>query len=234
MERIWCIVPAAGIGSRMQKQCPKQYLPFRSSTILDITLSRLLACQLFEKIIVCLKSSDRYWADSRYANDDRIIIADGGVERADSVLNGLDGLKQHANSSDWVLVHDAARPCIRRADIECLVDTAVGQQQGAILAAPIHDTVKLVKGGVSTKTLDRSVLWRALTPQIFTLDKLQQALISARKAGRVVTDEASAMEQSNHIVNIVQGHADNIKITCPEDLVLANFYMDLQEQKICE
>lgn len=234
MERIWCIVPAAGIGSRMQKQCPKQYLPFRSSTILDITLSRLMACQIFEKIIVCLKSSDKYWADSRYVNDDRIIIAEGGDERADSVLNGINALKQHAAPADWVLVHDAARPCIRRADIKCLIDTAMEQQQGAILAVPIHDTVKSVQAGVSTQTLDRRALWRALTPQIFALDRLQQALINAREAGRVVTDEASAMEQSNHIVNIVHGHADNIKITCPEDLVLANFYMDLQEQKICE
>jgi len=230
-EKTWCVVPAAGIGSRMQQERPKQYLPFRSATILDMTLSRLLASQRFEKIVVCLKRGDPYWTSSEYASDERIIVADGGDERADSVLNGIQAVKAYAGPSDWVLVHDAARPCVRLVDIEQLINTASNQQQGAILAVPIHDTIKYVSAGVALKTLDRTSLWRALTPQIFRLDDLEQALLTAKLNSMQVTDEASAIEQLNKAVMIVEGRADNIKITCPDDLVLADFYMQQQEKE---
>lgn len=230
-DKTWCVVPAAGIGSRMQQAHPKQYLPFRTATILDVTLSRLLASQRFEKIVVCLKRDDPYWASSQYASDERIMRADGGDERADSVLNGIQAVKAYAGPGDWVLVHDAARPCVRLADIEQLINTANNQQQGAILAVPIHDTVKYVSAGIALKTLDRSSLWRALTPQIFKLVDLEQALLTAKLNGMQVTDEASAIEQLNKAVTIVEGRADNIKITCPDDLVLADFYMQQQEKE---
>ncbi|MEW5056966.1 MAG: 2-C-methyl-D-erythritol 4-phosphate cytidylyltransferase [Cycloclasticus sp.] len=233
-EKTWCVVPAAGLGSRMQQDRPKQYLAFRSSTILDVTLSRLLACQQFEKIVLCLRSDDPYWPSSQYFTDERIIVAVGGDERADSVLNGIQALKAYAGQTDWVLVHDAARPCIRLDDIERLISSAKSQQQGAILAAPIHDTIKYVSANIALKTLDRSSLWRALTPQIFKLDDLEQALLSAKLKGSVITDEASAIEQLNQVVLIVEGRADNIKITCPDDLALADFYIEKQEKEKCE
>jgi len=229
--KIWCVVPAAGIGSRMEQERPKQYLSFRSATILDVTLSRLLACQRFEKIVVCLKRGDPYWPSSLYALDERIIVADGGDERADSVLNGIQVIKAYADSADWVLVHDAARPCVRVSDINQLIDTANNQQNGAILASPIYDTVKYVSSGISLKTLDRSSLWRALTPQIFKLKDLDQALQAAKLNGAQVTDEASAIEQLNQAVTIVEGRADNIKITSPDDLALAEFYMEQQDKE---
>lgn len=232
-EKVWCVVAAAGIGSRMQSAVPKQYLPLGSSTVLDATLERLLLCEKIEHIVVCIHQNDNYWQHSKFAHDDRISIMFGGSERADSVLNGVSLVKEHADLNDWVLVHDAARPCVRCSDINVLINTALKQQVGAILATPIHDTVKKVVNKKSTQTLDRSILWRALTPQIFKLDMLNNALINAIESNRVITDEASAIEQMNQAVQIVKGHADNIKITSPSDLDLARYYLEQQERQVC-
>lgn len=233
IEKIWCVVPAAGIGSRMQSTLPKQYLKLISSTILDATLERLLSCEKISNIVVCLHKNDRYWHKSLFANDHRIATTDGGKERANSVLNGISLIKEGAGLDDWVLVHDAARPCVRRSDIDLLTDAALKSQMGAILASPIHDTVKKVANNLSEETVDRSTLWRALTPQIFKLKELEQALISADKAGRSVTDEASAVEQIGQPVQIVEGHVDNIKITSPADLDLARYYLEQQDKEQC-
>jgi len=233
IEKIWCVVPAAGIGSRMQSTIPKQYLNLISSTILDATLERLLTCAKINKIVVCIQQNDDYWHKSIFANDNRVTVTNGGNERADSVLNGISLIKERAGLNDWVLVHDAARPCVRRSDIDLLTNTALDHQLGAILASPIHDTVKRVVNNLSDETLDRSKLWRALTPQIFKLKELELALISAKKAGRSVTDEASAIEQIYRSVQIIEGHADNIKITSPADLDLARYYLKQQEKEQC-
>lgn len=234
IEKIWCVVPAAGIGSRMQSTIPKQYLKLTSCTILDATLERLLSCKRINDIVVCIQKGDDYWHKSLFANDNRITVAEGGNERADSVLNGISLIKDRAGLNDWVLVHDAARPCVRRNDIDLLTKAALNHQSGAILASPIHDTVKRVINNLSEKTLDRSELWRALTPQVFKFKELEQALISARKAGRLVTDEASAIEQIDKPVQIIKGHADNIKITSPADLGLARYYLEQQGKEQCE
>ncbi|PHS71285.1 MAG: 2-C-methyl-D-erythritol 4-phosphate cytidylyltransferase [Cycloclasticus sp.] len=228
-EKIWCVVPAAGIGSRMLTDCPKQYLPFQSSTVLDTTISRLLASQQIEKLVVCLREADNYWPKSAYASHNKVIVAAGGEQRADSVLNGILAFKEHAGPDDWVLVHDAVRPCVKTSDIEFLIQRALEIQQGAILAAPIHDTIKQVNNDVSVNTVDRSHLWRALTPQLFKLLDLEQALLTARANNVQVTDEASAIEQFDKPVHIVEGSTDNIKITSPGDLSLAGFYMQQQE-----
>lgn len=232
--KIFCIVPAAGVGSRMQAGRPKQYLPFRSSTILDITLSRLLSSRYIEKLVVVVQAADKFWPDSAYASDENITIAAGGAERADSVLNGIAAIKSQAQEGDWVMVHDAARPCVHPADIDRLIAAALEGHSGAILATPINDTIKEVIAGLSSSTLDRSHMWRALTPQIFKLADLEQALLHAKKKGLVVTDEASAMEGLNKPVQVLEGRADNIKITSPNDLLLANFYIDEQEKEQCE
>ncbi|MEH6503655.1 MAG: 2-C-methyl-D-erythritol 4-phosphate cytidylyltransferase [Cycloclasticus sp.] len=233
-EKIFCIVPAAGVGSRMQAGRPKQYLPFRSSTILDVTLARLLSSHYIEKVVVVLQAADEFWPDSTYALNENISITTGGTERADSVLNGIAAIKSQATEGDWVMVHDAARPCVALIDIDRLISAALANQSGAILATPVNDTVKEVIDGLSTRTLDRSHLWRALTPQIFKLKDLERALLNAKQKGLVVTDEASAMESLGKPVQVLEGRADNIKITSPNDLLLANFYIDEEEKQQCE
>lgn len=232
-EKIWCLVPAAGIGSRMQSDRPKQYLNLMSSTVLDTTLLRLLSSKKIDNIVVCLKKNDPYWPKSSFSGDDRIQRAEGGEERANSVLNGLKSMKQKAAQDDWVLVHDAARPCVRHRDIDSLITAALNRQQGAILALPIHDTVKKVDNDLVDETVDRTSFWRALTPQIFKFGELEKALISAEMKGQTITDEASAIEQMGQSVHVVQGHADNIKITSPEDLELARFYLQQQSKEQC-
>jgi 2-C-methyl-D-erythritol 4-phosphate cytidylyltransferase len=228
-DKIWCIVPAAGIGSRMKAECPKQYLPFQSSTVLDATIKRLLAVQQIEKLVVCIHPDDELWPQSAFAKHDKVFVTTGGEERAESVLNGIKAIKEYAQDGDWVLVHDAARPCVRTREIECLIQRSLNTQQGAILAARIHDTIKKVDKGFSVNTVDRSHLWRALTPQLFKLVDLDRALSSAKSNNVKVTDEASAIELLGKSVEIVEGSADNIKITSPGDLSLAAFYMQQQE-----
>lgn len=232
-EKFWCIIPAAGVGKRMLAECPKQYLLFQGSTILDVTIGRLLSCHNIEKIVVCIHADDENWQHSLYYENDRVVMSIGGAERADTVLKGIETLNSNASDGDWVLVHDAARPCVKLTDIQALINVAIEKKQGAILAAPIHDTVKEVVGGVVQKTLERTVLWRALTPQLFKINQLQSALISAKNQGVLITDEASAIEHINEPVLVVEGSADNIKITLPKDLELADFYINKQEEEIC-
>jgi 2-C-methyl-D-erythritol 4-phosphate cytidylyltransferase len=233
-EKIWCVVPAAGIGSRMDTDRPKQYLPLRSSTVLDTTIQRLLSSKKIHLVVVCLHPNDTEWKQSAFSNNKNVVVTTGGDERADSVISGINAVKTLSNDDDWVLVHDAARPCIRADDVDALIDTALESQKGAILATPMHDTVKKVKDNLAEKTLDRSTLWRALTPQLFKLKELEMALLNAKTNDLMVTDEASAIEQIMKPVQIVEGRVDNIKITTRSDLVLASFYLDQQENEICE
>ena len=233
-QKVYCIVPAAGVGLRMQATVPKQYLPFQNETVLDVTLGRLLSNHSLVNVIVCIAENDHWWPQSKYADNARVLQVTGGKERADSVLNGIQLALSHAEVDDWVMVHDAARPCLRRSDIDLLISKAVGNQQGAILATPIHDTVKYVDKKRSIKTLDRSMLWRALTPQIFKLAELHKALVHAIDKQLTVTDEASAIEAFGLPVQVIEGHADNIKVTQPDDLSLAEFFLNKQKGNTCE
>ncbi len=229
-EKIWCVVPAAGIGSRMQAETPKQYLKLNKLTILDTTLERLLSTDKLELIVVSLTPDDSEWHKSIFSNHRKVITVQGGRERVDSVLNGISALKQRASINDWVLVHDAVRPCVRVSDIELLIKKALESQIGAILVAPLHDTIKESDDGFSAKTLDRSALWRALTPQVFKINQLELALTKAKEYALNVTDEASAVEQLGQPVQLVKSHTDNIKITSPEDLDLARYYIAQQDK----
>lgn len=234
-SNVWCIVPAAGTGSRMKSDVPKQYLSFQSSTLIEFTLKRLMTCERIKCIVVALDSNDCYWKKTSYAADVRVITTNGGNERADSVLNALQALKSstelNARPDDWLLVHDAARPCILATDINLLIDSCMKSNTGAILASPIIDTIKLVvTDNKIQKTVKRDDLWRAFTPQMFKFSELEKALISAKNAGFIVTDEASAMENIGYQPLIVEGRADNIKVTSPTDLDLANYIIKEQEQ----
>ena len=151
-----------------------------------------------------------------------------GKERADSVFSALSSLENQASSDDWVLVHDAARLCITTEDVKRLITELKDDEVGGILALPVSDTLKSVQGGFITGTPDRSQIWRALTPQMFRFGLLKEALESARRQGLTVTDEASALELAGYKPRIVEGRPDNIKITRPEDLPLATFYLERQ------
>jgi 2-C-methyl-D-erythritol 4-phosphate cytidylyltransferase len=225
--KFWGIVPAAGVGKRMQSARPKQYLELAGATVIEQTLTRLLSADVFEAISVAISSEDPYWPELKISRHSRILTSAGGKERADSVLSGLNSISDRALDDDWVLVHDAARPCITAEDIHKLINNLVKDDVGGILALSSHDTLKNVHEGRIAGTLDRTHVWRALTPQMFRYGMLKSAL-EAPKVNIAITDEASALELSGFQPKIVEGRPDNIKITRPEDLALAQFYLEQQ------
>ncbi|WP_139556838.1 2-C-methyl-D-erythritol 4-phosphate cytidylyltransferase [Methylotetracoccus oryzae] len=227
-SRFWGIVPAAGVGRRMGADTPKQYLKVRGKPVLQHTVERLLAVPRLQGLVVALGSEDPFWAELDCASDPRVRTCDGGRERADSVLAALTFLSREAAPDDWVLVHDAARLCITVSDVDRLIDAVRHHPTGGILALPSSDTLKSVQDRTITETLDRNRVWRALTPQMFRLGALREALDAAARQGLTVTDEASALELQGSFPLVVEGRPDNIKITRPEDLPLAAFYLEAQ------
>jgi 2-C-methyl-D-erythritol 4-phosphate cytidylyltransferase len=225
--KFWGIVPAAGVGKRMQADRPKQYLELAGKTVIEQTLLRLLQADVFEAIAVAISSDDPYWPQLPIAKHEKILTAAGGKERADSVLSALKSISSKASDDDWVLVHDAARPCITASDIHHLIACLIHDDVGGILALSSHDTLKNVQDGRIAGTLDRNHIWRALTPQMFRYGTLKIALEEA-EGNPAITDEASALELKGLQPKIVEGRPDNIKITRPEDLLLAQFYLEQQ------
>lgn len=224
----WAVVPAAGVGKRMNADRPKQYLELAGKTVIEHTLLRLLSAEVFTAVAVAISEEDPYWPDLDVSVHKKIITAAGGKERADSVLSALKAIRTVASDDDWVLVHDAARPCITTIDIHHLIDSLKTDEIGGILALSSHDTLKSVQGdNIIVGTLDRSHIWRALTPQMFRYGLLKNALEVA-EGNTAITDEASALELQGMQPKIVEGRPDNIKITRPEDLALAQFYMEHQ------
>ena len=217
----WVVIPAAGIGSRMRADRPKQYLRLGDRTILEHTLDCFLDHPQLRALVVCLAEQDPYWPDLKCARDDRIHRAAGGDERADSVLAGLLALSGlGAHDSDWVLVHDAARPNLALEDLNQLLGSLADDPVGGLLAVPARDTLKRAGAdGRVQETVDRSVIWQAFTPQMFRLGSLREALADALVSGVAVTDEASALEWAGQHPRLVEGRADNLKITRPEDLL---------------
>ncbi|WP_439834540.1 2-C-methyl-D-erythritol 4-phosphate cytidylyltransferase [Aeromonas enteropelogenes] len=217
------IVPAAGIGSRMGADCPKQYLQLAGQTILEHTLARLLSHPAIERVIVALAPYDPWFESLPVAADPRIIRVEGGAERAFSVLNAL-----QVAEGEWVLVHDAARPCLTHGDLDALIATAMNCG-GAILGSRVRDTMKRSDAaGNIIATVEREQLWHALTPQMFPTRTLKRALEEGLMLGATITDEASAMERAGFPVRMVEGRADNIKVTRPEDLSLAGLFLSQQ------
>lgn len=229
--RFYAVVPAAGIGRRMGADIPKQYLPLAGQSVLECTLGRLLAFDAFTHIVVAVAENDHQWPRLDIARHPKIITVPGGAERSDSVLNGLQHLQQIADATDWVLVHDVARPCITHRELTQLISTLREDEVGGILAVPVSDTVKRVQQHTIHDTLDRRELWRAQTPQMFRLKALRDALVFAQQQSLPITDEASALELQGKQPKIVEGFASNIKVTRPEDLALAAFYWLQQQQE---
>jgi 2-C-methyl-D-erythritol 4-phosphate cytidylyltransferase len=210
----------------MGAQTPKQYLNIAGRRVIDHTLERLLYHPRIVGIHLALSAQDKYWQACEFADDPRIVRVDGGEERCHSVLNALRMLSQQAADEDWVLVHDAARPCLSRNDLDRLIDTLIDHPVGGLLGVPVRDTLKAVNAdGQVEGTVSREGLWHALTPQMFRLAILYQALESAIIKGAIVTDDASAIELAGIRPLMVEGDAGNIKITRPEDLQLAADYL---------
>jgi 2-C-methyl-D-erythritol 4-phosphate cytidylyltransferase len=212
---------------------PKQYLRLGERTVLEHTLDTLLAVEAIRGVVLVVAPDDTDWAAirPRYAGRSLDVVS-GGAERCHSVLNGLDALAGKGAANDWVLVHDAARPCVRRDDIRSLIASMDADSDGGLLGVPVADTMKRVAAdGRVVATVERGGLWHALTPQMFRLAQLRAALRQVIEAHSLVTDEASAMELAGYRPLMVQGHRDNIKITLPADLELAAFY--LQADKRC-
>ncbi|WP_020210928.1 2-C-methyl-D-erythritol 4-phosphate cytidylyltransferase [Gilvimarinus chinensis] len=228
-ESVSAVVPAAGVGRRMASDIPKQYLPLAGSTVIEQTLAKLLSIPAINVIVVAVSADDGDWQQLPLAHHPKVKTVIGGAERAHSVLAALEYLKS-AGGAGQVLVHDAARPCVRVADVQRLLDSC--GDGGGILAAPVSDTLKKsgVDGGIEN-TVPRQNLWAAFTPQMFELHALHQALQGALQAGFEITDEASAMEWAGKTPQLVEGHRDNIKITRPEDLLLADLILSQQLTK---
>jgi 2-C-methyl-D-erythritol 4-phosphate cytidylyltransferase len=226
-NKFWAVVPAAGVGKRMNADRPKQYLQLSGQTVIELTLTRLLQANVFTAIAVAISEEDPYWPTLEITKHEKIMTAAGGKERADSVLSGLNAICGQATDNDWVLVHDAARPCITSDDIQLLINYLNEDEVGGILALSSHDTLKNVDDNRILGTLNRQHIWRALTPQMFRYGMLKKALETTAGDPRI-TDEASALELQGYNPKIVEGRPDNIKITRPEDLALAQFYLHQQ------
>ena len=229
-QKFWAVIPAAGVGKRMQADRPKQYLSLHGRTVLEHTLLRFFDHPLISGVVVALSEGDPYWQELAITHP-KLVTAPGGEERCHSVLKALQVLWELADEKDWVLVHDAARPCLRREDLDHLIESLSQHPVGGLLGLPVADTMKRTAADDTVvETVSREHLWRALTPQMFRLGELYDALDNALKNHRLVTDDASAMELAGWAPKMIEGHGDNIKITRPQDLVLAQLYLAEQEK----
>jgi 2-C-methyl-D-erythritol 4-phosphate cytidylyltransferase len=229
----WCVVPAAGAGRRFGGDRPKQYQLLSGVPMLLRTLERLASHPGIEGVVVALAPDDHWWSHATSCAGKPVLSCVGGDERAHSVLAALHALPPQVSARDWVLVHDAARPCVRHEDITHLLERGALNAHGALLGAPMRDTVKRADDSqLSAATVPRHDLWRAFTPQMFRRGELTAALERAlAEPAAVVTDDASAMEAIGHRPLLVAGSEDNIKVTSATDLALAELILRRQEDE---
>jgi len=222
---LWCVVPAAGRGLRVGGDRPKQYLPLGGRLLIEHTLDRLARHPRVAGMLVVLSPGDELWPGLSALHGKPVLTAPGGAERCDSVLAGLQALPAEVGDEDFVLVHDAARPCVRLADISSLIEQGM-RGDGGLLGAPLRDTLKRAdEAGRSALTEPRDLRWRAFTPQMFRRAALSAALREASRRGVTVSDEAMAMELAGHAPLLVEGAEDNIKVTTAADFALAEFLL---------
>ncbi|MGA7437699.1 MAG: 2-C-methyl-D-erythritol 4-phosphate cytidylyltransferase [Luteibacter sp.] len=225
MDALWCVIPTAGKGVRAGGDRPKQYQPVAGRPLLDHTLERLAAHPLIAGLLVVIAADDTHFTAIDQVNGKPLLTTVGGSERSYSVLAGIDALPSEVAADAFVLVHDAARPCVRAADITRLI-TLAGQGEGGLLGAPLRDTLKRADANShSAGTEPRDGRWRAFTPQMFRRAELARALRLAADAGIVVSDEAMAIERAGGRPLLVEGSEDNIKVTTPADFALAEFLL---------
>ena len=226
MPATWVIVPAAGRGMRFGSPLPKQYLQLAGQPLIAYTLAALLAHPLVEGALVALSANDADWPGWTSFHGKPVLTCVGGDTRAQSVLAALDVLPATVKADDFVLVHDAARPNLRSEDLQQLLERGRADPVGAILAAPVRDTLKRAgDDGSIERTEPRQQLWRALTPQLFRRLQLTRALQEAGKTGIEVTDESMAMELQGLRPLLIEGNEDNFKITTPADLARFEFIL---------
>ena len=222
----WALVPAAGSGRRFGGEVPKQYLQAAGKPLIAHALDALLAHPRIDGAVVALAAGDAHWPGWAVVQGKPVVTCIGGGERADSVLAALRALPEGVAEDALLLVHDAARPNLRADDIGKLIDAAAACPDGAILAAPVRDTLKRAGDDVRIDATEpRERLWRALTPQAFRRDLLRRALETAQVDGVVVTDEAMAVERLGLRPRLVEGREDNVKVTTPADLALVEFLL---------
>jgi 2-C-methyl-D-erythritol 4-phosphate cytidylyltransferase len=229
-RRYWAVIPAAGGGTRMGLNQPKQYLRLRGRALLEWSVAPFLDTDWIDGVVLVLARSDAEFARLPIARHPKIFVTTGGAARAESVLSGLQAVAERSGGFEevFVLVHDAARPCLDDGDLERLRDEA-DDEHGGLLALPVTDTLKKSKKGKVAGTIDRAFVWRAQTPQLFRLDLLTQALRECEVRNLEITDEAGAMERAGYKPRLVRGRESNIKVTYPEDVPLAEFWLAQRE-----
>lgn len=225
MARCIALVPAAGTGARMGAAMPKQYLDLLGYPLLWHSLQALLAAPSLDAVYLALAPDDTHYTAFDLPRVERVnVLRCGGASRAETVRNALLVLSDQLHEDDWVIVHDAARPCLRSSDVERLIATLADDPIGGLLAVPLADTLKRADAdGRIAATVSRDALWRAQTPQMFRYAMLKQAL--AHRADAPITDEASAMEAIGHAPRLVAGDERNLKVTFPQDLALAALWL---------
>ncbi|WP_439537686.1 2-C-methyl-D-erythritol 4-phosphate cytidylyltransferase [Methyloversatilis sp.] len=228
MPRHIALVPAAGSGSRFGAHLPKQYLPLAGKPLIHHALATLCAHPRIDRVVVVLSPDDLYWRDHDWSalGPKLMPVHCGGASRAVSVRNGLFELTGWARPDDWVLVHDAARPCLSGALLDTLITGLADDAVGGLLAVPVADTLKRADDhGRVASTVPRAAMWQAQTPQMFRLALLHDAL----DRGTDVTDEASAIEAAGLAPKLVASSAGNLKVTWPEDMELAELILRTRE-----
>jgi 2-C-methyl-D-erythritol 4-phosphate cytidylyltransferase len=229
MPRYFALVPAAGSGSRMGMQIPKQYLRIFGKPLIYHTLSSLCDYPAIERVFVVLAQGDKHWehTDTEAFSSRLEPLFHGGATRAESVLNGLDAMAGQVAEDDWVLVHDAARPCLAQPHLDRLLAEVGDDPVGGLLATPLSDTIKRADTEHRVAATEpREGLWRAQTPQMFRYGLLRAALATA--VGKSPSDESQAMEWAGHHPRLVVGDSLNIKVTFPEDLEVAKMVLTVE------
>ena len=245
MLNYWGVVPAAGCGERFGKPfgkrldpgaaveyLPKQYAPVAGARVIEHSLAALICPGVLRGVVVSLAAGDTLWSQTRYCDDPRVMTCQGGANRTQSVMNALHFLRgQAAKENDWIVVHDAVRPCLSEHDFSALMDTLGDDEVGGLLVAPVSDTLKRIDErppSVVAQTLERSHVRRALTPQMFRFEALAEAIGGVLSRGLEVSDEAQAMELAGHAVRVVEGDGMNIKLTYPHELPLLEAWLTRQ------
>lgn len=232
--KLWAVVPAAGVGRRMNAPRPKQYLSVAGRPVIEWTLRRILAPERVAGAVVAIAPGDPFWPEAGFGLGKPVVAVTGGRERFESVTNALRHLAHSVGRDAWALVHDAVRPCVSSEELERLLAAAdMSRPDGALLGLPVRDTLKRAgPAGQVECTVPREGLWQALTPQLFPVRALLPALEALPRSGAAVTDEAQAMELAGHAPSLVPGAITNIKLTHAEDLALITLLLGESQEAL--
>ena len=230
---VWVVIPAAGVGKRMQANVAKQYLNINNQTVLQHTVEQFINLAFVKGILVAVSEHDDTFTTLSFSNKNKVQHCIGGQERFETVLNTLDYFQSTIAPHEWVMVHDAARPCVTQQDIEKLYQECKNHEVGGILATPVKDTLKQsLADQTIAKTVDRDKMWHAFTPQMFRYQNLVNAIENSIMDGLLITDDASAFENLNLHPKLVEGREDNIKITRPSDLDYATWLITQRQNNV--